>query len=111
MMMNNDDIKTTTMKKNGDDNGLIVEPLISVKFGGFLSNLHSINAGVPQGSIMSAIPFILFMKDLVFSTSSSIHSFADHTFQVLLFHLIHINIPTTTLHSIQAPESPFSSKI
>ena len=47
---------------------------------GFLSNLHSINAGVPQGSVISPVLFILFINDLLTSTSSSIHSFADDTF-------------------------------
>ena len=47
---------------------------------GFLSNLHSFNAGVPQGSVISPVLFILFINDLLTSTSSSIHSFADDTF-------------------------------
>ena len=48
---------------------------------GFLSNLHSIiNAGVPQGSVISPVLFILFINDLLTSTSSNIHSFADDTF-------------------------------
>ena len=47
---------------------------------GFLYNLHSINAGVLQGSGISLVLFILFINDLLTSTSSSIHSFADDTF-------------------------------
>ena len=47
---------------------------------GFLSNLHSINAGVPQGSAISPVLFILFINNLPISTSSSTHSFADDTF-------------------------------
>ena len=46
---------------------------------GFLSNLHSINARVPQGSVISPVLFILFINDLLTSTSSGIHSFADDT--------------------------------
>ena len=53
---------------------------IAVKVDSFLSNLHSINAGVPQGSIITPVLFILFINDLLTSTSSSIHSFADDTF-------------------------------
>ena len=56
---------------------------IAVRVDGFLSNLHSINAGVPQGSVISPvlfILFILFINDQLTSTSSSIHSFADYTF-------------------------------
>ena len=47
---------------------------------GFLSNLHSINAGVLQGCVISPVLFILFINDLLTRTSSSIHSFADDTF-------------------------------
>ena len=53
---------------------------IAVRVDGFLSNLHSINAGVPQGSVISPVLFILFINDLLTSTSSSILSFADDTF-------------------------------
>ena len=53
---------------------------IAVRVDGFLSNLHSINAGVPQGSVISPVLFILFINDLLTSTSSIIHSLADDTF-------------------------------
>ena len=53
---------------------------IAIRVDGFLSNLHSINAGVPQGSVISPVLFILFINDLLTSTFSSIHSFADDTF-------------------------------
>ena len=53
---------------------------IAVRVDGFLSNLHSTNAGVPQGSVMSPVLFILFINDLLTTRSSSIHSFADDTF-------------------------------
>ena len=53
---------------------------IAVRVDGFVSNLHSINAGVLQASVISPVLFILFINDLLTSTSSSIHSFADDTF-------------------------------
>ena len=53
---------------------------IAVRVDGFLSNLHSINAGVPQGSVISPVLFILFINDLLTSTSSSSHSFAYDAF-------------------------------
>ena len=59
---------------------LLSDRSIAVRVDGFLSNLHSINAGVPQGSVISSVLFILFINDLLTSTSSSIHSFADDTF-------------------------------
>ena len=54
--------------------------LIAVRVDGFLSNLHSINAGVPQGAVISPVLLIIFIIDLLSSTSSSIHSFADDVF-------------------------------
>ena len=53
---------------------------IAVRVDGFLSNLQSVNAGVPQGSVISLVFFILFINGLLTSTSSSIHSFDDDTF-------------------------------
>ena len=59
---------------------LLSDRSIAVRVDGFLSNLHSINTGVPQGSVISPVLFILFINDLLTSTSSSIHSFADDAF-------------------------------
>ena len=56
------------------------DKLIPVRVDGFLSNLHSINAGVPQGSVISPVLFILFINDLLTCTSSSNHCFADDIF-------------------------------
>ena len=53
---------------------------ISVRVDIFLSNLHSINAGVPQVSVISPLLCILLINCLLTSMSSSIHSFADDTF-------------------------------
>ena len=61
------------------------------------SNPHSINSGVPQGSVISPVLFILFIDDLLSSTSSSIFSFADDTYLSSSFssnpqHLAYSNI-------------------
>ena len=56
------------------------ERSIAVRVDLFLSNLQSINAGVPQGSVISPVLFILLINDLLTSTSSSIHSNADDAF-------------------------------
>ena len=58
---------------------------IAFRVDGFLSNLHSINAGVPKGSVISHVLFILFINDLLTSMFSSIHSFADDTFLLSQF--------------------------
>ena len=58
---------------------------IAVRVDGFLSNLHSINAGVPQGSVISPVLFMLFINDLLTSMSSSIHFFADDAFLISSF--------------------------
>ena len=51
----------------------------AIRVDGFISEHHSINSGVPQGSVISPVLFILFINDLLSSTSSSIYSFADDT--------------------------------
>ena len=52
---------------------------LAIRVDGFLSKHRSINGGVPQGSVISPILFILFINDLL-STSSSILYFADDTY-------------------------------
>ena len=53
---------------------------IAIRVDGFLSRPHSINSGVPQGSVISPVLFILFINDFLSSTSSSIFSFANDTY-------------------------------
>ena len=70
---------------------------IAIRFDGYLSNPHSINSGVPQGSVISPILFILFINDLLSFTSSSIFSIADDTYLSSSFssnpqHLAYSNI-------------------
>ena len=52
---------------------------IAIRVEGSLSNPHSINVGVPQGSVISPVLFIIFINDLLYSTSSSMYSFTDDT--------------------------------
>ena len=53
---------------------------IAIRVDGFLSRPHSINSGVPQGSVISPALFILFINDLLSSKSSGIFSFAGDTY-------------------------------
>lgn len=50
---------------------------ISVVVDGHCSKLHQINAGVPQGSVLAPTLFLLYINDLLSSTSNPIHSYAD----------------------------------
>ena len=88
---------------------------IAVRVDGFLSNLHSINAGVPQGSVISPVLFILFTNDLLTSTSSSIHFFADDTFPQFFTFIQSNSIQMTMLpvifHSTETLQPLFSPMI
>ena len=53
---------------------------ITIRIDGFLSEPQSINSGVPQGSVISPVLFILFINDILPSTSSSNYSFADDNY-------------------------------
>ncbi len=46
---------------------------------GHCSTSKSINSGVPQGSVLSPTPFLLFIIDFLSLTNCSIHSYADDT--------------------------------
>ena len=70
---------------------------IAIRFDGFHSRPHSVNFDVPQGSVISSILFLLFINDLLCSTSSSIFSFAVDTYLSSSFssnpqHLAYSNI-------------------
>ena len=70
---------------------------ITIRINGYLSKPHSINSGVPQGSVISPVLFIFFINDLLSSTSSSICSFSDDTYLSSSFssnpqHLVYSNM-------------------
>ncbi len=50
---------------------------ISAVVNGYCSSPKAINSGVPQGSVLSPTLFLLFINDLLFSTTCPIYSYAD----------------------------------
>ena len=50
---------------------------IAVVADGRCSSSRNINSGVPQGSVLSPLLFLIFINDLLECTSSPIHSYAD----------------------------------
>ena len=78
--------------------GFLSDRSIAIRVDGYLSKPHSINSGVPQGSVISSVLFFLVINDLLFSTSSCIVSFADDTYLSSSFssipqHLAYSSIP------------------
>jgi hypothetical protein len=59
---------------------------------GVNSKAQPINAGVPQGSVLGPTLFLIFINDLLESTSNPIHSFADDS-------TLHAHLPSGSLAS------------
>lgn len=72
---------------------------ISVRVDGALSKKFPINSGVPQGSVISPTLFLLFINDLLSSTTNPIHSFADDS---TLHQSVIFNSQKSSSHSINA---------
>ena len=60
---------------------------LQVAVDGYLSDTFTINAGVPQGSILSPTLFLLYINDLLEKTKNPIYSFADDSTVVSSFTL------------------------
>ena len=76
---------------------LLSDRSIAIRVDVYLSKPHSINSGVPQGSVISPVLFILVINDLLSSTSYKIFSFSDDTYLSSSFssnqqHLAYSNI-------------------
>ena len=82
---------------------------IAIRIDGFLSRPLSINSGVPQGSVISPVLFIVFINYPLSSISSSIFSFADDTYcKVIFFNPIHNTLPSLIFHHTLTPQPHFS---
>jgi hypothetical protein len=60
---------------------------IQVVVDGATSAPHSLNAGVPQGSVLSPTLFLIFIDDLLSSTLNPIYSYADDSSLSSSYHL------------------------
>lgn len=70
---------------------------IAVRVDGFTSETHLINAGVPQGCVLSPLLFLLFINDLL--GTANIHSFADDS---TLHSSLQYNSPASSSRSLTA---------
>jgi hypothetical protein len=71
-----------------------------VVVGGMISNKRHTNAGVPQGSSLSATLFLIFINDLLTITVSNTHAYADDT--TLHSDLRYKRAPSTKLRGADA---------
>lgn len=62
----------------------------AVRVDGFISGSQSINAGVPQGSVLGPTLFLIFINDLPDVTSNPLHLFADDS-------TVHAQLPSGPL--------------
>lgn len=62
---------------------------IQVVSKGFKPETQNINAGVPQGCVLSPNLFLIFINDLLSATANSTNCFADDSF--LALHILNSN--------------------
>jgi len=57
----------------------LAERFFRIKQGDAYSELEEIKAGVPQGSVLGPVPYLLYTSDLPVLESSTVATFADDT--------------------------------
>ena len=55
----------------------LTQRMLAVRVDGVTSDCRTVNAGVPQGCVLSPTLFLIFINDLLSSLSSRVHSYAD----------------------------------
>ena len=81
---------------------------IAIRVDGYLSKPHSIDSGVPQGSVISPVLFILFLNDLLPMHLLAFSLLLMTLVSVQLFHPIQNTLPILIFHHIVTLQPHFS---